>query len=298
MHTNGNGSNVGHSRLARGLGWFSIGLGVAEVLAPDRLAKMIGVPRHRALMRTLGFREIASGVAILAQRKPAPGLWSRVGGDAMDLALLGAAMRSDRSSKSRIAGAVAAVAGVTALDVICSRQVSGGKQAIRVERSVTIDRTPADLYAFWHNFEQLPQFMNHLKAVTVTGENLTHWVAKGPMNSDVEWDAETINDRPGELIAWKSIEGSDIYTAGSVRFQPAPGNRGTMVRVTFEYDPPAGKLGAVIAKLFGEDPAKQVNVDLRRFKQLMETGEIARTEGQSAGRASSTSKRFDDFVRK
>ena len=298
MHTNGNGSNGGQLRLARGLGWFSIGLGLAEVLAPNGLAKMIGVPRHRGLMRALGFREIASGVAILTQRKPAPGLWSRVGGDAMDLALLGAAMGSRRANKGRLAGAVAAVAGVTALDVICSRQISGRRHPIRVERSLTIDRSPADLYAFWRNFEQLPQFMNHLKSVKVIGDNLTHWVAKGPMKTDVAWDARTINERPNELIAWKSVEGSDIYTAGSVRFQPAPGNRGTMVRVTFEYEPPAGKLGAAIAKIFGEDPVKQVNVDLRRFKQLMETGEIARTEGQPAGRASSTSKRFDDFVRK
>ena len=216
----------------------------------------------------------------------------------MDLALLGAAMGSRRANKGRLAGAVAAVAGVTALDVICSRQISGRRHPIRVERSLTIDRSPADLYAFWRNFEQLPQFMNHLKSVKVIGDNLTHWVAKGPMKTDVAWDARTINERPNELIAWKSVEGSDIYTAGSVRFQPAPGNRGTMVRVTFEYEPPAGKLGAAIAKIFGEDPVKQVNVDLRRFKQLMETGEIARTEGQPAGRASSTSKRFDDFVRK
>jgi uncharacterized membrane protein len=298
MNGNGNGSNGGQMRLARGLGWFSIGLGLAEVLAPSGLAKMIGVPKHRGLMRALGFREIASGVAILSQRQPAAGLWSRVGGDVMDLALLGAAMGSDRSSKGRVAGAVAAVAGVTALDVICSKRFSGQKQALRVERSVTINRSPADLYAFWHNFEQLPQFMNHLKEVRVIGNNLTHWVAKGPLNADVEWDAETINDKPNELIAWKSIEGSDIYTAGSVRFQPSPGNRGTMVRVTFQYEPPAGKLGAAVAKLFGEDPAKQVNVDLRRFKQLMETGEIARTEGQSSGRLTGTSRRFDDFVRK
>ena len=298
MYKNGNGSNGGQLRLARGLGWFSIGLGLAEVLAPGGVARMIGVPKHRGLMRALGFREIASGVAILTQSKPTPGLWSRVGGDAMDLALLGAAMGSRRASKGRVAGAVAAVAGVTALDVICSRQMSGKGRAIRVERSVTIDRSPADLYAFWRNFEQLPQFMNHLKEVRVIGNKLTHWVAKGPMDMDVEWDAEIINDRPNELIAWRSIEGSDIWTAGSVRFQPTPGNRGTMVRVTFEYDPPAGKLGATVAKLFGEDPAKQVNVDLRRFKQLIETGEIARTEGQPAGRASSTSKRFDDFVRK
>ena len=297
METNGDRSNGTQTRLARGLGWFSIGLGLAEVLAPAGVAKMIGVPPHRALLRAMGFREIASGVAILAQRKPAAGVWSRVGGDAMDLALLGAAMKGDHTHKGRLAGAMAAVAGVTALDVICGARLSGNGKPLRVERSITIDRSPADLYAFWHNFEQLPSFMNHLKEVRSTGDNRTHWVAKGPLNSNVEWDAETINDRPGEVIAWRSIDGSDVDTAGSVRFQPAPGNRGTMVRVTFEYDPPGGKLGAAVAKVFGEDPSKQVNVDLRRFKQLMETGEIATTEGQPAGRSSSTSKRFDDFIR-
>src|SRR4051812_16308227 len=298
MKNNGTGSGDGQLRLARGLGWFSIGLGLAEVLAPGGLAKMIGVPERRALFRALGFREIASGVAILTQTQPAPGLWSRVGGDAMDLALLGAAFGSGRTSKGRLAGAVAAVAGVTALDVICSKRLSDRHGASRVETSITIDRTPADLYAFWHDFEQLPRFMNHLKEVRSIGNNLTHWVAKGPMNANVEWDAEIVNDRANELIAWRSIEGSDVYTAGSVRFQPAAGNRGTMVRVTFEYKPPAGKVGTMVAKLFGENPEKQVAVDLRRFKQLMETGEIARTEGQPAGRPSSTSKRVGDFVRK
>ena len=296
--------NGNDTRIARGLGWFSIALGAAEIFAPRALSRFIGVPEHRALLRVLGFREIASGMAILAQRRPSPGLWSRVAGDAMDLALLGAALKSNTATRGRIAGATAAVVGVTALDVLCSERMRRERQnvgldsgASRVEESVTIDRSPAELYAFWRNFENLPRFMNHLKSVEVKDGNRSHWEGKGPLGVSVTWDAEIIADHPNELISWQSVPGSNIDNAGSVRFEPATGGRGTVVRVKLHYRPPAGKVGATVAKLFGENPEKQVAVDLLRFKQLMETGEIARTEGQSSGRSSSTSRRFDDFVR-
>ena len=140
--------------------------------------------------------------------------------------------------------------------------------------------------------------MEHLKSVQTIGPNRWHWIAKGPKDIDIEWDAEVIVDRPNELIAWRSLEGADVDNAGSVRFERAPGGRGTIVRVKIEYRPPGGALGTAVAMLFGETPEKQVPMDLRRFKQLMETGEIPTTEGQPAGRPASTSRRFDDFVRK
>jgi uncharacterized membrane protein len=164
-------------------------------------------------------------------------------------------------------------------------------------KCVTIARAPEELYAFWHNFERLPSFMNHLVSVRVTGRNRSHWVAKGPAGTVVEWDAEIIADHPNELIAWRTLENADVDHAGSVLFQRAPGGRGTIVKVEMHYRPPAGTLGAKAAKLLGEAPEKQIYVDLLRFKQLMETGEIARTEGQPAGRPKSTSKRFDDLIR-
>jgi uncharacterized membrane protein len=162
--------------------------------------------------------------------------------------------------------------------------VKGGS-GVKVEKTMTINRSPEELYRFWRNFENLPRIMSHLESVRVTGEGKSHWVAKAPAGTTVEWDAEVYNEKENELIAWRSLEGADVDNAGSVRFQAAPGGRGTEVRVVVKYDPPAGKLGAAIAKLFGEEPEQQIREDLRRFKQFMETGEMATTEGQSSGRS-------------
>jgi uncharacterized membrane protein len=158
-------------------------------------------------------------------------------------------------------------------------------RGVKVEKSVTINRSPAELYTFWRNFENLPRFMNHLESVKVTSPERSHWVAKAPAGTSVEWDAEIYNEKENELIAWRSLEGSDVDNAGSVRFEPATGGRGTVVRVSLKYDPPGGIIGAAVARLFGESPAQQIDEDLRRFKQLMETGETATTEGQPSGRS-------------
>jgi uncharacterized membrane protein len=289
-------------QLAQGLGWFSIGLGLVEVLAPGSVARIIGADEDRkGTLRAFGLREIASGVGILSQRNTHMWLWSRVAGDAMDLTFLLKEMGNESSSKGKLAVAATAVLGVTALDVLCSQRLSqsdarGG--TIHVERSITINRPAAELYDFWHNFEALPLFMNHLESVKQNGDGHSHWVAKGPAGTQVEWDAEIIEDKPNEYIAWRSLEGADVDNTGSVRFERAPGGRGTIVRAEVDYHPPAGVLGATVAKLFGEDPEKQIHVDLHRFKQIMETGEIPTTEGQPAGRSRSTSRRFDDFIRK
>lgn len=162
--------------------------------------------------------------------------------------------------------------------------VKGGS-GIKVEKSMTINRSPEELYRFWRNFENLPRVMSHLESVHVTGENRSHWVAKAPAGTTVEWDAEIYNEKENQMIAWRSLEGADVDNAGSVHFQPATGGRGTEVRVVLKYDPPGGVLGAAIAKLFGEEPEQQIQEDLRRFKQVMETGETATTEGQPSGRS-------------
>jgi len=158
---------------------------------------------------------------------------------------------------------------------------------IKVEKSVIINRTPEELYRFWRNFENLPRFMNHLEAVQVIDDKRSHWIAKAPAGRSVEWDAEIYNEKDGEMIAWRTLENADVASAGSVHFESATGLRGTVVRVVLKYDPPAGKLGAFIARLFGENPEQQIEEDLRRFKQLMETGEVATTEGQPSGRGAS-----------
>lgn len=157
-------------------------------------------------------------------------------------------------------------------------------QSIKVEKAVTIDKPAAELYSFWRHFENLPRFTKHLKDVKIISDKRSHWVTHGLLDKTVEWDAEITDDRPNELIAWKSVANADIDNAGSVEFKPAPGNRGTEVKVVTVYSPPAGAIGDAIAKLLGANPKQQIGDDLARFKMLMETGEIATTEGQSSGR--------------
>ena len=156
-------------------------------------------------------------------------------------------------------------------------------RGVRVEQTVTIGLPPEEIYAFFRNFENLPRFMSHLQSVKVLDEKRSHWTTKGPAGSDAEWDAEIINEIPNELIGWRSVAGSQVDNAGSVHFKANPGGRGTDVKVILRYDPPGGLLGAMTAKLFGEDPAHQVKEDLRALKMLLETGEIASTEGQPNG---------------
>lgn len=156
---------------------------------------------------------------------------------------------------------------------------------IRVDRSVFINRPPEELYRFWRNLENLPKFMHHLKSVRSLDEKRSHWIAKAPAGRTVEWDAEIVNEKENELIGWRSLPGSDVESGGSVHFDKPLSGRGAIVKVAFQYNPPGGLLGAAFAKLFGEEPGQQVAEDLRRFKQLMEAGEIPTTEGQSSGRA-------------
>jgi len=156
-------------------------------------------------------------------------------------------------------------------------------RGVKVVQAVTISKPADELFHFWHNFENLPHFMHHLESVTCAG-NRSHWVAKGPAGMHVSWDAEIINEEPNRLIAWRSLEGSQVSTAGSVHFTPAPGGRGTEVRVVLKYDPPGGKLGSWFTWLFGADPQCEIAEDLRRFKQLTEAGEIPTTWGQTSCR--------------
>lgn len=162
-----------------------------------------------------------------------------------------------------------------------------GNKGIQVQRSVTVNLPREKLYRIWRNFENLPRFMTHLQRVDVHDENgrkHSHWVAKAPLDREVSWDAEVTDERENEYIAWQSLPGSMIQSEGNVQFSDAPGGRGTVVTVSMRYNPPAGSMGAALAKLFGEEPGQQLNDDLRHFKQMMETGEIASVEGQTSGR--------------
>jgi uncharacterized membrane protein len=157
------------------------------------------------------------------------------------------------------------------------------RQGIRVDKAITIDKPREELYAFWRDLENLPRFMKHLRAVTRINDNVSHWVADGPDGKTVEWDAEINSEETNERIGWRSLPGSEVETAGSVHFKPAPDGRGTELVVELQYNPPGGVFGAAVAKLMGKDPGEQVSEDLRRLKQMLEAGEIATTEGQSRG---------------
>ena len=160
-----------------------------------------------------------------------------------------------------------------------------GNRGVKVVRSCTVRKPAAELYQFWRSLENLATVIKHPVAITALSDTESHWKASAPGNTFVEWDAVSINDHPNELIAWRSKDGAEIPNAGTVRFEPAPGDEGTEVTVQLEYDPPGGKLAALLAKLTGEEPKQQVGEALRRFKALMEAGEIPTIQGQSAGGA-------------
>ncbi|HJS90787.1 MAG TPA: SRPBCC family protein [Steroidobacteraceae bacterium] len=281
--------------LEQGLGWFSIALGTAAVAAP-RLVGWLSGSRSPTIMRLVGMRELSAGIGILTQTDRAPWLWSRVIGDTFDLAALSLAFtRGNRRGRAGVA--LAAVAGVTALDVIAALRLTGsragqatsgvaGRIDIYLERSVAVSKSPEECYRFWRRLENLPRFMQSLESVRQLDEQRSHWIASGPLGTRLEWTSEITAERPGEEIAWRTLEDSGAAHAGSVRFETAPGGRGTIVRVSLHYSPLGGTLGAGLVKLLGHDPQSRIREDLRRFKQVMETGEIATTRGQPTGRRS------------
>jgi uncharacterized membrane protein len=275
-------------RLAHGLAWFSVSLGLAELLAPRLISRLVGGNgRYTNLIRFYGLRELMSGLMIFGQgNRPAAAVWSRVAGDAVDIATLVAAGASPRMNRGGVAVAAAGVLGVAALDVYCARELTrnrGDGGAIRMTRSVVVNCPPHELYAFWHAFENFPRFMYHVKSVRTTGPGMSHWIVNGPAGSSVEWDSRITADTPNELIAWQSLEGADVDNSGVVRFEPRPGNRGTIVRVDLEYRPPGGRAGKLAATLFNESPEQQIYDDLHRFKQIVETGEIVLSDGSPGG---------------
>jgi uncharacterized membrane protein len=165
-------------------------------------------------------------------------------------------------------------------------------QGTKVEMALTINRKPEELFAFWRNFENLPQVMEHVESVSCDGDKLSHWRVRRSEDKQVEWDAEVINERPNELIAWRTLEGSDVHHAGSIRFTPAPGGLGTEVKLAVEYD--ASHFADTLVKLVRRSPEQQMREDLRHFKQLMEAGELPTTAGQPAGRTKDVIAKYEE----
>ncbi len=163
---------------------------------------------------------------------------------------------------------------------LAGEQGRDGEDAV-VARTVTINRPRNEIYAFWRNFSNLARVMENVERIDVLDDRRSHWVVKAPAGKTVEWDSVVIDDEPGRLIAWQSVEGADVKSAGRIEFLDAAPGRGTMVRATFSYDPPAGWLGEWIAKLFQREPDVQARRDLRRLKQFLETGEVTSSAGPS-----------------
>ncbi|MGW7259470.1 SRPBCC family protein [Streptomyces sp. NPDC054834] len=280
-------SRLRRDPLVRGLGWASALLGVPQVVAPAGFARALGVDdtsRHRLATTAVGVRELAAATGLLGRPHPA-WLWGRVGGDLMDLAALSRALKNHNGrGLGRTVAATAAVTAITATDVYAAATRTRGSAPMELTATTTVTKSPEEVYGLWSDLERLPDFMAHLDEVRVTGPRTTHWRASAPFGKAVEWDAETTQDVPGQLIAWQSVDGADIDNSGEVRFARAPGDRGTEIRVTLRYDLPGGALGKAAARYFGEEPHQQLDDDLRRFKQIVETGEVVRSEGAPGGK--------------
>jgi len=158
------------------------------------------------------------------------------------------------------------------------------QQGIRVDRSITINAGREEVYSFWRNLENLPRFMRHVRSVKELDQNRSHWIIEAPAGQVVEWDAEIINEIPNELLAWRSLPGTAIDNAGSVRFEHATAGRGTRVSVSLQYGAPAGQVGVMLARLLDTDPEQAVDAELHRLKSIIEAGEVPTSSGQSTGR--------------
>jgi uncharacterized membrane protein len=282
------------------LGWFSIGLGLAEVLAPHAVARLIGVDEeeHTTLLRAYGVRELAAGVGILTRPKPTYWMWNRVIGDAIDLRSLSNAMSTRGNDKSRLKMAALAVAGVTALDIVSSMRLTseaspaagedpGSYKTADTDNNnvlaavVTVNKPIEEVYNFWKDPRNYADFMDQIESVTLTTGGRSRWKVKAPPGLGVEFDAKIVNDLPNELIRWSSVDSENVDSTGTVRFRSAPGNRGTVVTLEMEYTPRGGRVGARIAKMFATVPKTQLKNDLRRFKQLIEIGEVVKSDSTS-----------------
>jgi uncharacterized membrane protein len=293
--------------LATMFGGMSTGIGAWYVVAPEHFLETIGAPpttRRIALARMVGAQELAVGSALLMDGRAAPWLTTRLVGDVLHGVMLGIAWRSPDVDQSRMSLAWGAWAMITASDAaatllakqtertgVADDEPTGSSERAAavadgsIRGSVTVNSEPRAVYDYWRRLENLPRFMKHLERVEEYDGTRSHWVARAPLGAEVEWDAEITDDVPGERIAWSSTQGSQIWNAGEVTFQRAPGDRGTEVHVRLEYAPPGGPVGAAIARLLGEEPKNQIKGDLRRLKQVIETGEMIVSEAVAEGRS-------------
>lgn len=260
----------------------STALAAVALIRPRQTARAVGL-RSPGLVRAVGAQE-AIAAAGLAIRPHSPGfLWLRAGGDVMHLGILAGALARKRSARGRLIAAMTAVGATLVADVRAARRQTestpGG--ALHTRSTVTINRPPEDVYELWRDLERLPEQLSHVAQVTVLDGARSHWTAHGPAGADVEWDAVIVADEPGTRIAWRSIVDAGIPNSGIVSFQPHGG--ATEMTVDIEFSLPAGGAAATVARLLGEHPDEQLDDDLRRFKQVAETGQVLRSDAAPEG---------------
>jgi uncharacterized membrane protein len=279
----------------------SLGLGVAQLAAPDAVRRISGMddsPTSRAMIPLVGARELVHAAGLLTSRRKGAWAWTRVVGDAMDLTALGVAIAHRGGHRRRLLGVTGAIVGITVVDVLTAVQATRSKRiasvpaarssrrggSMELTATTTIRKPAPEVYAFWRDLENLPTFMAHLDEVRATGDRTSHWTAAAPFGTNAEWDAEIVDEASGEKIAWRSTGDADVPNAGTVRFVPAPDGVSTEVHVVLTYDIPGGTVGKAVAKYFGEEPHQQLDDDLRRLKQVLETGEVVRSDGAPWGK--------------
>lgn len=278
-------------KLARGLGWFSLALGAAELFAASPIGRMLGT-RRTGWICAFGSREVAAGLVILARSRPGAGpIWFRVGGDVLDLACLVVLMASGGRQTGTVA-ATAAVAGATAADLYCALTLGKGAcDPLAMRSSITVGGSPEELYAQWRDPQRLAAIMAHFAEVTGNG-NLTHWRVPLPTGCVLEWDSEVVESRQGEMVRWRSVEGGDISTEGSVHFAPAPGGKGTEVTLAQSFTITGNPAKTVLARGFKMIPKALTSQALRWFKSLAETGECPTLSHNPAARSGATANLF------
>ena len=272
-------------RTAQGMAWFSVGLGLTQLLAPRLLARVIGANHtDGTLMRLCGARELAAGVGLLTSRDAATWSAVRLAGDVLDLALLGVAMLRPGNSRGRLAVAATAVAGAAALDLYAVRQLAGEPEraaqvaaVTRVGKAITIAAPAADLYAFWRHLPNLASLLDHVVSVEEGEDGHARWTGEAPGGVPIHWDSVITDDQPDQRLAWRAV-GTVFESAGSIRFRPAPGDRGTEVVVELEYRLLGRAAGKALAFATGREPGFEVDQALRVLKQIFEIGEPMRSD--------------------
>lgn len=297
----------------------SVALGFGLTTWPAQLGRWAGTGEGsgtRLALRASGVRKMVTGTGLVASRNPAPWWRARVVGDAMDITVLALAWHRRRDQRGRLGAMITGLAAVTSVDLWAARRastrwaelgrgVAAAEKVVdvtahnvdtphirgivpddegQVSTSITVRQSTMEAYQAWRRLDRLPEFMTHLESVVEGPNGTSHWVASAPAGQQISWDAQIIDDQPGERLEWRSLPGSEVSNHGRVTFREAPAGLGTEVTVSLEFQPPVvGRAGAFVARLFGEHPQQQVGDDLRRFKQMLETGEVLRSDGSPRG---------------